>query len=325
MFTSATVTVGGVVGTLSMVEPTAARLTWWSSKMLSLENAEPPATAIREALSILWWCATPTLAGALVGSVVSGVLTAGFEVHLGPLLPSARRLDPFEGFRKLFSAKSFVEVVKTLVVSGVVTAVMWQGVAQAAPVVFRAVTRGGTDAMVVTLALLGPLCLKAAFVLLALGLADWGYARYRHRQDLMMSLEDVKQEHKNAEGDPHAKAKRKAEHHRVAQGGARRGTRAATAIVVNPTHIAIALRYDETECEAPYLVAKGQETDAMNIRKEANLAGIPIVKDVPLARALIHYDVGEQVPEELYRAAAAVLKVAYETVNRRDHQGNTLT
>ena len=83
-------------------------------------------------------------------------------------------------------------------------------------------------------------------------------------------------------------------------------------MVVNPTHIAVALRYAPDECEAPYLVAKGREEDALAIRREAKALGISIVRDIPLARSLIHYDVGEEIPEELYRAAAAVLKVALE-------------
>jgi type III secretion protein U len=86
--------------------------------------------------------------------------------------------------------------------------------------------------------------------------------------------------------------------------------------VVNPTHIAVALRYEESECEAPYIVAKGREEDALKLRKQAEELKIPIVRDIPLARSLVHYDVGEEVPEELYKAAAAVLKVALESKDR---------
>jgi type III secretion protein U len=92
----------------------------------------------------------------------------------------------------------------------------------------------------------------------------------------------------------------------------------ATAVVVNPTHIAVALRYAEGESDAPYIVAKGREEDALKIRKEAESLEIPVVRDTPLARALVHYDVGEEVPEELYQAAAAVLKVALEASGARD-------
>jgi type III secretion protein U len=89
-------------------------------------------------------------------------------------------------------------------------------------------------------------------------------------------------------------------------------------VVVNPTHIAVALRYDEAECDAPYIVAKAREEDALKLRKQAQSQGIPVIRDIPLARSLVHYDVGEQVPEELYQAAAAVLKVALEQSDSRE-------
>ena len=98
----------------------------------------------------------------------------------------------------------------------------------------------------------------------------------------------------------------------------------ATAVVVNPTHIAVALRYDEAECDAPYIVAKGREEDALKLRRAAESLGIPVVRDIPLARALVHYDVGEEVPEELYQAAAAVLEGGAGASDRRDavHAGS---
>ena len=122
----------------------------------------------------------------------------------------------------------------------------------------------------------------------------------------------LKQEHKDSEGDPHHKAARKSLHRQAALGGPARGVHKASAVVVNPTHIAVALRYDEAEADAPYIVAKAREEDALRLRREARRLGIPVLKDIPLARALIHYDVGEEVPEELYRAAAAILKVSLQ-------------
>lgn len=316
LFTSASVTAGGLLGGISLAPETSARLMWWTSKVLSLENIEP-FSALTEALKILLWCALPTVVGATVGSLVSAVVTAGLEVHLATLKPDLGRLNPFEGLKKLMGLKQLLEVAKTLLVTFIVGWVMWSNLSVAAAQALRLVWHQGDQAMELTLRLLAELVLKASMVLFALGAVDFGLARLRHRRELMMSQHEVKQEHKNAEGDPHAKALRRAEQHRLAQGGPARGVKRATAIVVNPTHLAIAIRYDPSECEAPYLVAKGREGDAMKIRREAKANGIPIVKDVPMARALIHCDVGEEVPEELYRAAAAVLKVAQEEAERR--------
>ncbi len=86
----------------------------------------------------------------------------------------------------------------------------------------------------------------------------------------------------------------------------------ATVVVVNPTHVAVALRYDQTECDAPYIVARGHGEDALKLKQDAAALKIPVVKDIPLARSLLQYEPGEEVPQELYQAAAAVLTVALE-------------
>jgi type III secretion protein U len=122
----------------------------------------------------------------------------------------------------------------------------------------------------------------------------------------------VKNEHKESEGDPHHKHQRRALHRQLAAGGPARGVRAATAVVVNPTHIAVAHRYEPKECDAPYLVAKGRESDALALRRAAEQLGIPVVRDIPLARSLVQFDVGMEIPEELYQAAAAVLTAALD-------------
>jgi type III secretion protein U len=171
----------------------------------------------------------------------------------------------------------------------------------------------GGMAMRVLLRALGQVAFRTALVLLALGFCDYLWARRRHLRDLMMSREERKDEHKNAEGDPRQKAKRKAIQRQLLQGGRARGVQQASCVVVNPTHVAVALRYAEGEADAPYIVAKGLEGDALRLRRRAQALGIPVVKDVPLARSLVQYDVGEEIPEELYKAAAVVLRVAITT------------
>ena len=317
LFTSAAVTLGGLAGTLAFSSETAVRLRGWATALLSLRPTAP-ADALVEGLRVLASCAAPTLGGALVGSLCASVATSGLQLNVSHVSPQLDRIDPFQGAKKLFSARQLIDVLKGLLVAGVVAAILWSGVRDAGPDVFRAIAYSGPTAMAVTLRVLGPLVVKASVVLLVLGVADWALARHRHVKDLMMSHEEVKQEHKNSEGDPHHKSQRKALHKQIAAGGPARGVQKATAVVVNPTHIAVALRYDESECDAPYIVAKGREEDALKIRKDAQSLGIPVVRDIPLARSLVHYDMGEEVPEELYKAAAAVLKVAMESTAKNE-------
>jgi type III secretion protein U len=317
LFTSASVTLAGLAATLAFAGETSVRLQGWTVSLVSL-RVEDPFAALWESVRLLALCVMPTLAGALLGALVSSVATAGLQVNVDAVTPKLERLDFVEGAKKLFSLRQLVDVLKGLLVAAIIGRLMWSAVRDAGPWAFRAISHDGAAGFVALLSLLRPAVMKAAVVLLVLGVGDWALARRRHLKDLMMSHEEVKQEHKSSEGDPHHKSRRKAEHKRLASGGPARGVQKATAVVVNPTHIAVALRYDEAECDAPYIVAKAREEDALKLRKQAQSQGIPVIRDIPLARSLIHYDVGEEVPEELYQAAAAVLKVALEQSESRE-------
>lgn len=315
LFTSAAVTLGGLGGTLAFSNETVHRLTGWTVGLLSLRETTP-SQALLDAVTQLALALAPTLVGALGAALLATVAITGLQVNTDLVMPNFERLDFIEGSKKLFSIKQLIEVAKGLALAALLGWVLFGAVSALGPLAFKALTFDGASALPALLTLWKPVVLKTSVLLLVLGVADQALAHRRHRKDLMMSHDEVKQEHKNSEGDPHAKAKRKSMHKQLASGGPARGVQKATAVVVNPTHIAVALRYDEGECDAPYIVAKGQEEDALKIRKQAESQGIPVIRDIPLARSLVHFDVGEQVPEELYQAAAAVLKVALEATQQ---------
>ncbi len=311
LFTSAAVTLGGLLATFTFADDTARRFMGWTRGLLSTQDTLP-SDAINQGVRVLALCAAPSLIGALCAALLSAVAMSGFQFNADVVSPKLERIDFTEGIKKLFSARQLIDVLKGLAVAAIIGWIFWSAVQTNAHIVFSSVHYDGGRAFAAMVTLLQPVVLKAAVVLLVLGVADWALARKRHIKDLMMSHQEVKQEHKNSDGDPHQKAKRKSLHKQLTAGGPARGVQKASAVVVNPTHIAVALRYADDECEAPYIVARGREEDALKIRKEAEALGIPIVRDIPLARSLIHYDVGEEVPEELYQAAAAILKVALE-------------
>ncbi|MDP3156292.1 MAG: EscU/YscU/HrcU family type III secretion system export apparatus switch protein [Archangium sp.] len=312
LFTSAAVTLGGLAATLAFSEDTSRRFLGWTRSLLSAPQTSP-SDAIDQGVRVLALCAAPSLVGAMGAALISAVAMSGLQFNADVVSPKLERIDITEGVKKLLSVRQLVDVLKGLAVAAIIGWIFWSAVQSNASLALSALHHDGGRAFAAMLMLLKPVMLKAAVVLLVLGVADWALARKRHIKDLMMSHQEVKQEHKNSDGDPHQKAKRKSLHKQLANSGNARGVQKATAVVVNPTHIAVALRYAEDECEAPYIVARGREEDALKIRKEAEALGIPVVRDIPLARSLIHYDVGEEVPEELYQAAAAILKVALET------------
>jgi len=307
LLSSSGVTLAALLGVVAVAPRAFRELQEWTSRLLLVQE---PTGALREAGGWMVSWAGPPLMAAWVASLGLSVAVSGLELNTAHVLPKLERIHPGEGLKKLFSVRPLIELGKALGVAAVMTWLVWREAVDAGPDVLRTVWREGAGGMVHILGRLGALSLRLAWVLGVLGVGDYVLARRRHVKDLMMTREEVKREHKDSEGDPHHKGQRRAAHRQLAAGGSARGVKAASVVVVNPTHLAVALRYDRDECEAPYLVGKGREADALVLRREAERLGIPVVRDVPLARSLVHYDVGEEVPEELYQAAAAVLRVA---------------
>jgi type III secretion protein U len=316
LLSSSAVTLGGVLGLTASAGAGFVRLKDWTARLMLYQE---PTGALEEAGRMMALLVAPALGGALLASLVVSVATVGFELNADHVTPKLERINPAEGLKKLFSVKPLIEVGKALLVAAVVVWLVWSAAVEAGPDVLRTAWLEGTLGLEHVVGRLAPLVTRIACVLVVLGVGDYALARRRHVKDLMMAREEVKREHKESEGDPHHKSQRKALHRQLAAGGPARGVQKASVVVVNPTHIAVALRYATEECEAPYLVAKGREEDALALRREAERLGIPVARDVPLARSLVHYDVGEEIPEELYQAAAAVLRVAQESQDVDDH------
>jgi type III secretion protein U len=310
MLTSSATTLGGLLGFIAFAPEGFDRLKAWTARLLLDQNL---VGAWEEGAWVAARLCGPALGGALVASLAVSVATVGFELDLSHAAPKFERINPVSGLQRLFSVRPLLEMGKALLVATLVGLLVWNEVEAAGPDALRTAWLEGTRGMEFLLGRLGTLVTKLAWAVMGAGAVDYALARRRHLCELMMTREEVRREHKESEGDPRHKGQRRALHRQLAQGGPARGVQKATAVIVNPTHLAVALRYDAGECDAPYLVAKGQEQDALALKEEARRQGIPIVRDVPLARSLIHFDVGEPIPEELYQAAAVVLRTAMET------------
>jgi len=138
------------------------------------------------------------------------------------------------------------------------------------------------------------------------------YQRWRFRQDQKMTKDEVKREHKESEGDPHSRQERERLHREILSQATLDQVRKADVLVVNPTHLAIALKYDEeSDQEAPEVLVKGQDELARRMIDAAREAGVPVLRDLPLAHALWELEEGDEIPETLYEAVAAVLRAAW--------------
>jgi type III secretion protein U len=269
-------------------------------------------------LTLVARAAGPALAGAVLGAGVAGLATAGWAPSAAVLVPRLERLDPLAGLRRLWSWRTAAETLQNLAVAALVLAVLTAGAWSLLPSVLRLPALGEPGA---GLLLLRPRALnvwtRALLLAAALGTLDLFLARWRHRRSLRMTRDEIRREHREQEGDPRHRAHRRAAHRQLLLAGRARGVKAASVVVVNPVHVAVGLRWAPEECEAPYLVARGREEEAATLRAEALALGIPVVRDVALARGLVQYDVGEEVPEELYRAAAVVLQHALDPAEVR--------
>ncbi|MEG1454642.1 MAG: EscU/YscU/HrcU family type III secretion system export apparatus switch protein, partial [Comamonas sp.] len=143
-----------------------------------------------------------------------------------------------------------------------------------------------------------------------IALADLVWQRFNYRKGLMMSKDEVKQEYKQMEGDPHIKHQRKQLHQEMQQNSAVQSAREATVVVTNPTHLAVALRYDEDETPLPLILAKGEGALAQAMMDAARAAGVPVMQNIPLARALTAQgEAGQYIPSELVEPVAEVLRL----------------
>jgi flagellar biosynthetic protein FlhB len=152
---------------------------------------------------------------------------------------------------------------------------------------------------------------RLALAALALGVLDYLWQRARHQRSLRMTREEVRREIKETEGDPRHKAERQRLHREVLEQRMLADVRKADFVVINPEHIAVALRYDRDGQGAPVVVARGERLLAERIKEVAREAGVPIFRDVPLAHALAALQEGDEIPEPLYEAVAEILRVVY--------------
>lgn len=253
------------------------------------------------------------LAAASFTTIMAGLLLTQFNFATSALEPKFERLDPFANFQQHFmSIQPVVQLVKSCVVGVAVGWAAWAAVEDrldALPVVAGLGVRGQTAFLV---ELVVAFLQRVIPVALAVGALDYGWQRYQLAEQMKMTKEEVKQEHKEQEGDPKIKGKRRQRARQIAMGQTLRKVKDADVVVVNPTHYAVALRYRKEEGGAPMVVARGVDHLALKIRAEASRHEIPVIENRPLARALYaQAKLGLPIPAEFYGPVAQLLAVVY--------------
>jgi flagellar biosynthesis protein FlhB len=254
--------------------------------------------------------ALPVIAAIAAGSLALAAAQAGFNITFEKLKPSLAKLNPGQQLKRWLSPAGAFDLLKSVAKLAVAFLIGWAVMKSAFEglLVLHRADLVGFYAVLTQVARTFVLYAGLAFALLAA--LDYLVQHRKWKKGLMMSKDEVKREYKEQEGDPIIKSQRKAMHQELANQAIIQETRQADAVVVNPTHLAVALRYDKEKMTAPRVTAKGGGALAKKMLAVARKHEVPVVRDVPLAQALFGVEMGRYVPRELYEVVAEVLLFA---------------
>lgn len=255
----------------------------------------------------------PLLAALVVAGAAGNFMQVKVLFSPDIVKPKFDKLNPLTGFKNVFfSPNTYIELIKNLVKFGVVFWILYSaikgGLRDIVPTAGMRLDRTATLAA----RLMSSILFKVGGVFAILGAADYMMQKKMYMKKMMMSKEEVKQEYKEQEGDPHVKHMRKHLFEQLMHGSVARNVPRATAVVANPTHLAVAIRYDEASMQAPRVTAKGQDSMALKIIEIAREHKVPVIRNIGLAHSLIDLEVGHDIPEDLYEAVAEVLNFVYQ-------------
>lgn len=255
---------------------------------------------------------SPILITTYFASLIINYLQVGFLFTTKPLEPKFSRINPIEGFKRIFSKKAFVELGKSIIKILLIGYVAYSFIKKRIGILVNLPSMDPIQILKNFSNLSFQFGIRILGVLLVVSALDYFYQWWDYEKNLMMSKEELKEEFKQTEGDPLLKSKIREKQRKMAFNRMMQEVPKADVIVTNPTHIAVALKYDQELNFAPIVVAKGADIIAENIKKTGKENSIPIVENKPLARAIYEtVDVGDIIPEELYETVAEVLAYVY--------------
>lgn len=297
------------------------------SRMMGAALSIPREEALREtyaisALAGAAWEAllicVPVFGVVIVAALLAPLAIGGWAFSTQALAPQFSRLNPLSGFKRMFSITSLVELTKGLAKFGVVALVgvlvLWNKMDALLGLGSEPVRLAVGHAFAVS----GQaLCMMAASLVL-IAAVDVPYQLWNHAKQLRMARQEVRDEHKEQEGSPELKGRIRSLQQQIARGRMMQEVPNASVVITNPTHFAVALKYDESRMRAPVVVAKGADLVAARIRELATEHGVPLFEAPPLARTLFrHVEIGAEIPTSLYMAVAQVLTYVFQLKDAR--------
>lgn len=256
---------------------------------------------------------TPVVGGAMVAGVLASLVQVGFRFNLSLIKFNLENIDPIAGTRQLFSQTAIVELVKSLFKVFIVGYIAYSEYMKE----FTRFTTLSDMNLRASSSFIGQVTLNMVFKIILwlaiLAIADFIFQRWRHEKQIKMSKQEVKDEYKQQEGDPQLKGRIKQKQRQMAMARMMQALPQADVVITNPTHFAVALRYDTKIMSAPMVIAKGQDMLALKIKEVAKEHNIVIIENKPLAQSLFHgAEIGDTIPPELFQAVAEVLAFVYK-------------
>lgn len=268
---------------------------------------------------------SPILAVLFVGATAAGIAVGGFNFAPSAIKFKFSRLNPVSGFARLVNARSIVKLLMSILKLLLVSLIVWFYLHSRLDV-FAKLRWTWSGQMLVSIAeiILG-LVIRVGIALFVLGIADTLYQKWKYKQELMMTKQEVKQERKDTEGSPEVKGRIRKIQFGLAAKRMLKEVPKADVVLVNPTHVAVALKYDGKTMEAPVLVAKGADHLAEKIKEIARAYGVPVMRRPELARTIYStVESGGPIPEDLYMAVAEVLAMIYRLRRKKQVHGYNL-
>lgn len=281
-----------------------------TTRLLKLQYGYDIPTVMRVASIEALFLLMPFFAISFAFALISGVMQGG--IVLKPIKMEFDKVNPVNGFKKMFSKEKLVELAKTIFKFIVGAVVCFLIMTMLMPIVPSITAFDVQSIRDIAFSLLAKAVIITFLTFFAIAILDYLFERWRFERSLKMSKEELKEEFKETEGDPLVKSRIKSIQREIARKRMMQEVPKATVVITNPVHLAVALQYKRAEMEAPKIIAKGAGFVAEKIKETALKHNIPVVEDAPLARALFKLKIDSFIPEELYRAVARILAYIYK-------------
>ncbi|MDD4179826.1 MAG: flagellar biosynthesis protein FlhB [Candidatus Margulisbacteria bacterium] len=261
----------------------------------------------------------PIFAIVFIAAFIAEAAQTGFVFAVDPLSPKVERINPLEGFKRMFSMQGFVELIKSLLKILIVFYIAWYAAKDDLPYIMVLMESHPWNALVLGGDIAYKIAIRVGMFYIVIAILDYLYRRWEYMRNLKMTKQEVKEEYKRLEGDPLVKQRIRDLQRQAAYQRMMGAVPQADVVVTNPTHVAVALKYEQAKSKAPIVLAKGERKVAAEIKRIAEAHEISIVQNEQLARSIYRSTrINQEVPAELYQAVAEVLAYVYKI--KKDRQ-----